>query len=104
MPTHAHVPQRTCIATNTTAASHSLLRLSARQHEGVCHILADPAHKLGGRGAWITPTIEALEQATRRRAFARAFRVSTPVDTGHLREYLAAHTAHDPDTVRKTQH
>ncbi|NMB23132.1 MAG: YlxR family protein, partial [Corynebacterium sp.] len=55
------------------------------------------------RGAWLTPTIAALELAEQRRAFGRALRVSTTVDTGHVRTYLVEQTT-GPDIVRKTEH
>ncbi|MFC6316717.1 YlxR family protein [Corynebacterium gerontici] len=93
-----HTIQRTCIATRTTTDPQHLLRLVSQPIDGTCFIVPDPQRKLGGRGAWITPTVEALEEATRRRAFARAFRVSMPIDTGHVRDYLLQH---DPDPCKE---
>ncbi|WP_291313114.1 YlxR family protein [Corynebacterium sp. UBA2622] len=96
------VRTRTCIATRRTAHDSELLRLVA-DPEGTGRVLADPARSLPGRGAWITPTWEAFELAENRRAFARALRMTTPVDVGHVRTYLAE-TAGDPPQPRKTEH
>ena len=48
--------------------------------QGEFFVQPDPQRKLPGRGAWITPTQEAVEIAIARRQFARAFKVSAPVD------------------------
>jgi predicted RNA-binding protein YlxR (DUF448 family) len=43
----------------------------------------------GGRGAWLHPADACLEKATRRRAFARAFRGATAaIDLAKLRVEL----------------
>lgn len=104
-------PVRTCIATKKSQPADQLLRVVLRKkddatgesHHSVYSVIADPRRRLKGRGAWITPTIDALELAEKRRAFARALRVSAEVDTGHVREYLAALGA-GPDITRKTEH
>ena len=79
-------------------------------------LVADPHRRLPGRGAWISPTLSALELAERKRAFKRALRTSAPVDTGQVRQYLEAQrgqvakaedTALDsykPELQRKTEH
>ncbi|ADK29075.1 YlxR family protein [Corynebacterium pseudotuberculosis] len=108
-PTRTRI--RTCIATKKAQPADQLLRVVARKkdkavgdsHHSVYLVIADPCKRLKGRGAWITPTIDALELAEKRRAFARALRVSAEVDTGHVREYLAALSA-GPDITRKTEH
>ncbi|MFI5504028.1 nucleic-acid-binding protein implicated in transcription termination [Corynebacterium kutscheri] len=90
----AQCRMKTCIATKQRLPEHELLRVVA-DHDNPSIILADPARVLPGRGAWITATLAALEQAEKRHAFARALKVSAPVDTGHVRKYL---------TDRKTEH
>ena len=95
-------PIRTCIATRGARPRTELLRVVADLN-GSGRILADPTATLPGRGAWITPTLDAFELAERRKAFARALRVSTPVDLGHVRTYLADR-ANDPHKDRKTEH
>lgn len=80
---------RTCIATRTRQEESALLRLVLDPSDpDRSRVLPDPRRRLPGRGAWITPTIEALELALKQRAIARALRASTPVDTGEVREYL----------------
>ncbi|MDO4928465.1 MAG: YlxR family protein [Corynebacterium sp.] len=81
---------RTCIATRKSGTPATLLRVAIGEYrDGTAIIYPDPHRRMPGRGAWITPTVQAYEQAAARRAFQRAFRVSTPVDAGHVREYLA---------------
>jgi predicted RNA-binding protein YlxR (DUF448 family) len=41
-----------------------------------------------GRGAWLTPTVEAYELAVKRKAFRRALRLERDPDTSAVREYL----------------
>lgn len=95
---------RTCVATRERKPDSELLRVVLDPEDTTrTRLLADPGRRLPGRGAWITPDITALELAEQRRAFGRAFRVSTAVDTGHVRTYLAAAAA-GPDIVRKTEH
>ncbi|MDU0477924.1 YlxR family protein [Staphylococcus chromogenes] len=91
-----HTPIRTCIATRTTHPDNELLRVVAHRADLVT-VVPDPKRKLGGRGAWITPTLEALEIAEQRKAFGRALRVSGNLDTGPVREYITAKVA-GPDT------
>ena len=51
---------RTCIATRTAQPDTQLLRVVA-DPDVPGHVLADPARKLPGRGAWITPSLDAVE-------------------------------------------
>lgn len=93
---------RTCVATKQRRKDVELLRVTEHpDNPGV--ILPDPKRRMQGRGAWLTPTIAALELAEQRRAFGRALRVSTKVDTGHVRTYLVEHTT-GTEIVRKTEH
>ncbi|WP_156323057.1 YlxR family protein [Corynebacterium deserti] len=85
---------RTCIATRERKHDSQLLRVvESPDNPGV--ILPDPKRRKPGRGAWLTPSIAALDLAEQRRAFGRALRVSTPVDTGHVRTYLAENAGPD---------
>ena len=83
-----HTPTRTCIATRRALPATQLLRIVV-DPDNPSRIVADPARALPGRGAWITPTLEAYELAERKRAFRRALRVSTQVDISHVRQYIA---------------
>jgi uncharacterized protein len=51
-------------------------------------LIIDERAVLPGRGAWMHPTQECMEAALRRRAFGRALRVSTPVDTQTIEKRL----------------
>lgn len=87
---------RTCIATRTRKPEGQLLRMVAHLEEGAPRILPDPRRRLPGRGAWITPTLDAWAAAEKRRAFGRALKVSANADANPVREYLeslAASTA-----------
>ena len=93
---------RTCVATKQRHQDSELLRVvEDPEHPGV--ILPDPQRRMPGRGAWLTPTVSALELAEQRRAFGRALRVSTKVDTGRVRTYLVDNAA-GPEFTRKTEH
>lgn len=93
---------RTCVVTRQRLPDTQLLRVVADPSDP-SRVLADPGRRLPGRGAWIIPTLDALELAEQRRAFPRALRVSTAVDVSHVRTYLAQ-IANDPHDDRKTEH
>ncbi len=104
---------RTCIATRQKHPDTELLRVVADKGDPTgCRVVPDPGRRLPGRGAWIRPDLEAVELAERTRAFRRALRLSTDVDTGHVREYLAAQQQVQsagnrpcgPELKRKTEH
>ena len=65
-------PVRTCIGCRARASRSALLRVV--EQDGV--LIFDERAALPGRGAWVHPTRECLEDALRRRAFARALRAS----------------------------
>lgn len=77
-------PVRTCIGSRRRGSRSSLLRIVVLDDR----VVADPKAILPGRGAWLTPTVEAYELAVRRRAFRRAFRLDREPDTSALLEYL----------------
>jgi uncharacterized protein len=52
-------------------------------------VVPDPRRRIPGRGAWVHPDQRCVELAERRRAFARALRVSGPVDPTPVGEYVA---------------
>ncbi|MFT4281777.1 YlxR family protein [Microbacterium sp. TNHR37B] len=70
-------PVRTCVGCRVRAPRSSLLRVVARN--GV--LVIDEKAVLPGRGAWVHDTDECKDTALRRRAFGRALRVSSPLDT-----------------------
>ncbi|MBC7310309.1 MAG: YlxR family protein [Actinomycetales bacterium] len=85
----AHVPLRTCVGCRRTESRSVLLRVTAREDDtGAIQVVPDVRRRLGGRGAWLHPEPGCLEQAVRRRAFARALRVRAPIDVEPLTAYL----------------
>ena len=76
---------RTCVASRKQLPDTQLLRVVA-DPDDPGRVIADPARCLPGRGAWITPTLEALELAEQRRA------------------YLSSDSHQDPHVDRKTEH
>ncbi|MGO2744984.1 YlxR family protein [Microbacterium sp.] len=68
-------PVRTCVGCRMRASRSALLRVVA-QHES---LIIDERAVMPGRGAWVHPTHECLDTAIRRRAFARALRVSPTI-------------------------
>lgn len=77
-------PVRTCVACRSRAPKSSLLRVVARESE----LVVDDNASLPGRGAWLHPTIECYRVAVQRRAFGRALRVTTALDTITLENRL----------------
>ena len=78
------IPVRTCVGCRERAPVTDLLRVVLRAGA----LVPDPRRRLPGRGASLHPTPECLRAAERRRAFARALRVSTPVEAGPLRVHV----------------
>ena len=71
-----HVPERTCIVTRETHPRAALLRFVLAP-DG--EVVFDLKGALPGRGAWVKPARDVLEQAVRRRAFSRAFKAPATV-------------------------
>ena len=83
-------PTRTCVGCRRTDSWSALLRVVAETDDaGTTRLTPDPRHRLPGRGAWLHPVDECLEQALRRRAFGRALRVSAAPDPTAVTEYVA---------------
>ncbi|AZA13820.1 YlxR family protein [Corynebacterium choanae] len=76
-------PLRTCVATGKKLPQSTLLRMVCDPAVADPHrlvVVPDPARKLPGRGAWITPTEAAVTQAVARGALHRAFRRGGVID------------------------
>ncbi|MFD5867181.1 YlxR family protein [Corynebacterium sp. NPDC060344] len=86
--------ERTCIATRTRLPEGRLLRMVARPDGDATRVIPDPRRRMPGRGAWITPTLDAWAVADKRRAFGRALKVSANADANPVREYLESLGAH----------
>jgi predicted RNA-binding protein YlxR (DUF448 family) len=52
------------------------------------HLVPDERATMPGRGAWVHDTRECLQTALRRRAFVRALRVSSALDTQTIEKRL----------------
>jgi predicted RNA-binding protein YlxR (DUF448 family) len=74
-------PVRTCLGCRRRAAKTDLLRVVAEDQGHGLELVPDPSAQRPGRGAYLHPDEECLAQALRRRAFARALRV-TPGPSG----------------------
>ena len=98
----SHVPKRTCLGCRRTDSRSALLRVTARQDgSGAIQVVPDVRRRLGGRGAWLHTDVGCVEQAVRRRAFARALRVRAPVDLTPLTAYLDRLRSRPPHTGRE---
>lgn len=99
---------RTCIGCRQRAAAAELLRVvvapdaigeaprPANEREIIAPsgptalpVVPDPRHRAPGRGAWLHRDLQCVELAERRRAFARALRVSAALDPSPVRSYVA---------------
>jgi len=77
---------RTFVGFKVRAAKSDLLRVVAVDGE----VVADPAARRPGRGAYVHPSLDCLERARRRRAFPRALRVTGMLaDDGLARHLLS---------------
>lgn len=99
---------RTCIATRTQKPDVELLRVVARRGADGYVVIPDPRRRMSGRGAWLTPNVESLFFAEKKRAFHRALRVSGSLDTGPVHQYLVDISAGSEHMTRtyegKTEH
>lgn len=66
-----HEPERTCIVTRTVHPPAELIRFVLGPDQ---QVVPDLKHKLPGRGVWVTGRQDLVEEAIRRRLFARAFK------------------------------
>ncbi len=74
---------RTCIGCRLRTPRSNLLRVVAREGQ----VIADPRAIHPGRGAWLH--VACLEEAERRKAFARALRAPGLLDLEPIRSWCA---------------
>jgi predicted RNA-binding protein YlxR (DUF448 family) len=67
-------PERTCVGCRVKAGKAALVRV-VRAQEGIPRI--DPTGRAPGRGAYVHPSRDCLDQALRRGALFRALRVAS---------------------------
>lgn len=94
-------PVRTCIGCRARVEITELLRVVAESGTDPVRIVPDPRRRAPGRGASLHPLPGCLELAERRRAFARALRVSGALDPTPVREYVAEVGQSSPAVCRK---
>src|SRR6202012_3670376 len=86
---HTGGPVRTCVGCRKRELAVELLRVvAASDGNGKYVVTVDPAGTLPGRGAWLHPVPQCATEAIRRRAFARALRISGAPDTTAVIEHL----------------
>lgn len=76
-------PVRTCVGCRTRAPRSALIRVVSQNNT----LILDERAVMPGRGAWVHPTKECADAALRRRAFARALRVSAHADAQTIEQY-----------------
>ncbi|MDX1886955.1 YlxR family protein [Mycolicibacterium sp. 120270] len=82
-------PVRTCVGCRKRELAVELLRLVAvGRGNGNYAVTVDIAGNLPGRGAWLHPDQQCLHAAIRRRAFARALRITGSPETSAVSEHL----------------
>ena len=80
-------PVRTCIGCRERELAVELLRVVAVSiGNGESAVTVDSAGSLPGRGAWLHPDERCFAAAIRRRAFARALRITGSPDTSGMAE------------------
>ena len=73
----AAATERLCVATRSVKPTTDMIRFVVGP-DG--RVVADLKHKLPGRGVWVTATRQALAEAIRRKALARAFKREVRVE------------------------
>lgn len=97
-----HRPQRTCLGCKQVDDQSQLLRWVVDAQDPT-RVLPDPTRRKSGRGAWLHPTPECVQQAARRRAFSRAFRsASVRHDVDELLSALSGGPPRDGYHTEKT--
>ncbi|HUG61645.1 MAG TPA: DUF448 domain-containing protein [Methylomirabilota bacterium] len=79
MGRRAEPVERTCLGTRAVAPPAALLRF-VRAPDGA--VVPDVTGKLPGRGVWVTARRDVVEQAVRKRLFARGFKGEAVADPG----------------------
>jgi uncharacterized protein len=79
------MPERTCVGCRRRRAAVELIRCQAR--DGRLVVVERPE---AGRSAYLCPDAACLEQARKRRAFARALRAAVEMDDGFVSAFEGA--------------
>ncbi|WP_193386749.1 YlxR family protein [Mycobacterium lepromatosis] len=86
---HTDGPVRTCVGCRKRELAVELLRVVAPSTvNGNYAVIVDTASSLSGRGAWLHPDMQCVQQAIRRRTFTRALRIAGSPDTSAVVEHI----------------
>lgn len=85
-----HVPQRQCIGCGRKGPQSEFIRLTLDQAESPPRVLIADRRHHQGRGAYLCPRLACLDQALRRKAFARAFRQPVNVNREEIASAMTA--------------
>ena len=86
---HTDGPVRTCVGCRKRELAVELLRVVVvSTGNGNFAVIVDTASNLPGRGAWLHPVPHCVQQAIRRRAFAKALRIAGSPDTSAVVEHI----------------
>ena len=97
-------PVRTCVGCRKRELAVELLRVvAASTGNGKYAVLVDVVHSLPGRGAWLHPTPQCVQQAIRRRAFTKALRIAGSPDVSAVDEHIGFLGEHVPPGNRTEQ-
>ena len=75
-----------------------------RDGNGDPAVTVDAAGNLPGRGAWLHPDQQCLREAIRRRAFARALRITGTPDTSAVVEWFDSFPAAREQVAKSNEH
>ncbi|MCV7091301.1 YlxR family protein [Mycobacterium interjectum] len=82
-------PVRTCVGCRKRELAAELLRVVAvSTGNGEYAAIVDDRSSLPGRGAWLHPVPQCVQQAIRRRALTKALRITGPLDTSGVVEHF----------------
>jgi predicted RNA-binding protein YlxR (DUF448 family) len=78
-----------CVGCRKRELAVELLRVvAASTGNGEYALTVDTATSLPGRGAWLHPVSQCVQQAIRRRAFSKALRIAGSPDTSAVVEHI----------------
>ncbi|WP_180338800.1 YlxR family protein [Mycobacterium ulcerans] len=94
-------PVRTCVGCRKRELAVELLRVVAESTgNGNYAVIVDTARGLPGRGAWLHPVPQCVQQAIRRRAFTRALRITGSPDISAVVEHIGGLDVPGPPSNR----
>ena len=106
-PAHRHTdipvgPVRTCVGCRKRVLAVELLRtVAVCDGHGNYAVTVDSAGNLPGRGAWLHLDPQCLQTAIRRRAFARALRITGSPDVSAVIEHVSSAERLDPPATEQ---